>query len=177
MIENAIKSTARPGGAAETAISSGGRMRNWLVLGGGLLVLLALLRACISLTFVVGGSMAPTLATGDLLVVNKLAYRSREPQRGDIVVARYGRGLIVKRIVGLPAEEVEVKGGEVYINRVKIVETYPVAPGALQIGSGRLADGKYALLGDNRDISAASMVHAIMPLERVVGKVIWSLHW
>ena len=141
------------------------------------MVLAGILHACFNLTFVVGASMMPTFATGDLLVVNKLAYRHREPRRGDIVVARYGAGLIVKRIVGLPAEEVEVNQGRVYVNRAKLVETYPVAPGMLQIGRGRLEEGKYALLGDNRDIDGASMVHAIMPRERIVGKVIGSWRW
>ena len=153
------------------------RFKHWLLLGGGVLLLLGLLRVCFSLTFVVGGSMTPTFASGDLLVVDKLAYRNREPQRGDIVVARYRTGLIIKRIVGLPAEEVEVKLGAVYINRVKVVESYPVAPGELNIGSGRLEEGKYALLGDNRDINKSSPVHAIMPRQRIVGKVIWRWHW
>lgn len=162
---------------ARSRRTRGWRKRKWLALGGGALVLLGTLRACFSLTFVVGGSMTPTFATGDLLVVNKLAYRHREPRRGDIVVAHYGAGLIVKRVVGLPAEEVEVTEGEVYINRIKLAEDYRVVPGMLQIGRGRLEGGKYGLLGDNRDINTASMVHAIMPRERIVGKVIGSWRW
>jgi signal peptidase I len=53
--------------------------------------------------------MTPTFASGDLLVVSKQAYRVATPERGDVVVARTRAGLIVKRLVGLSGEGIEVK--------------------------------------------------------------------
>ena len=68
---------------------------------------------------VIGNSMAPTLEDEQFLVVNKLGYRLNEPQRGDVVVFEDphnpGRKLI-KRVIGLPGEVIEIQHGEVYIS-------------------------------------------------------------
>jgi signal peptidase I len=74
-----------------------------------LVCLALLLRRHFLLTIVLGESMLPTIKPGQVLLVDKRAYDSAQPHRGDIVVARYGQDLIVKRVVGLPGEEVEVK--------------------------------------------------------------------
>lgn len=121
--------------------------------------------------------MAPTYATGDVLLINKRAYAEREPQRGDIVVARVMNGLIVKRLVGLPGEKVEVQDGRVLVEQEPLAEVHSVKPGALDIGPGRLAPGKYALLGDNRAMGAGATVHAVVPKERILGRVVFSWRW
>lgn len=71
------------------------------------------------LTRVSGESMEPTLYDGDWIVVSAMAYKSDTPQRGDIVVFKredITNGHIVKRVIGLPGETVEIKQGKVYIN-------------------------------------------------------------
>lgn len=146
-----------------------------VLLAAGLAVLL-LLHAQFRLALVVGDSMLPGLRTGDLLVLDKRAYRAAAPRRGDVVVARHGRELIVKRVVGLPGEEVALKLGRLYINGLPLAERQPVQPGFLSISPGRLLSSKFALLGDNRDVGVYQAVHAVVAKDQIVGKVIWPRH-
>jgi len=108
--------------------------------------------------------------------VDRLAYRAKDPQRGDIVVAREGNDLIVKRVVGLPGEEVELQQGKLYINQRPLAEEYDVEPGWLSLGKGRLLEDKYALLGDNRSVSSSVFVHTVVSKDQILGKVVYSLH-
>src|SRR5690242_10674039 len=79
------------------------RMRQWLVTTAALLTCAAIIfHEYFQITIVVGDSMLPTLEPGELLLVSRRAYQHTEPQRGDIVMARYGADFILKRIVGLP---------------------------------------------------------------------------
>jgi signal peptidase I len=148
-----------------------------LTFASGLIGLLLLIRAHFSIYIAKGESMHPGLRSGDLVLVDKLAYRTTDPERGDIVVAQEGNDLIVKRVVGLPGEEVELRRGELYVNRRSLAEEYSVEPGWLSLGKGRLLENKYALLGDNRSVSSSVFVHAVVSKEQIVGRVIWSLHF
>ncbi len=116
--------------------------------------------------------MRPTYATGDLLIVDKWAYHWAEPVRGEIVVAHHWRDLIIKRVVGLPGEEVAVVGGSLFINGARTEETYKRMPGNLEISAGRLAVGKFALLGDNRQLAGSQIVHAVVSKDEILGRVI-----
>ncbi len=150
--------------------------RFWrLTLGGSLLLVLLVLGSAFQLVIVKGASMQPTLRTGDLLLVYKLAYRTTEPQRADMVVSRYRNDLIVKRVVGLPGEEVAVQSGSLLINGIQNIEAHGIEPGELTIEKGKLLNGKFALLGDNRAVSVAEQVHAVVAKTDIVGKVIFSL--
>src|ERR687885_1846975 len=74
-----------------------------------------------------GFSMEPTLHSNQYLLVNKVSYMVGNPQRGDIVVLRFPqdpRRDFIKRVIGLPGEEVEVRGGSVYINGRVLDEPY-----------------------------------------------------
>ena len=65
------------------------------------------------------GSMIPTLLIGDFILVDKITYHLREPERGDVVVFHFPLNediYYIKRIVGLPGDRVEVKGGKLFIN-------------------------------------------------------------
>jgi len=146
-----------------------------LVLASGLMGLLALGQMHFRLILVVGPSMLPTFNTGHVLLVHKRAYRDADPRRGDTVVARYNKDLIVKRVVALPWEQAEVNRGTLYIDGTPIEEDHPINPGPLDIGRGRLPKGKFALLGDNRALPASQIVHAIVSKEHIVGKVVFSV--
>jgi signal peptidase I len=147
--------------------------------GLGLMCLVLVLRMRFSLELVSGESMMPTFHTGDLMLVDRLAYEGRDPQRSDVVIAAVQRESIVKRIVGLPGEYVELKKGKLYINDAPIEESHPVRKGPLDIAQGRLFAGKFATLGDNRKVSASMAVHPILTKEQIIGKVIlnMSLFW
>jgi signal peptidase I len=145
-----------------------------LISFAGLLALLAFGRAHFRLCLVQGDSMLPGLRPADLLLVDKHAYRDAEPQRGDVVVASNGTELLVKRVVGLPGEEIELRLGELYVDDAIRAEPYSVASGTLSLRKGRLLPDRYALLGDNRSVSVAASVHAIVAKDQIVGKAILS---
>jgi len=145
------------------------------LLGIGLAVIITglIFRSTYQLTVVSGDSMLPTLRSGDLLLVNKRAYQRLEPNREDIVVARYAGGLIVKRVVGLPGEKLEVKQGRVFVNGMRVPEHHAISPGDLLVGGGRMFRGDYATLGDNRAIPPATAVHPIVTKADILGKVVF----
>jgi signal peptidase I len=113
-----------------------------------------------------GESMLPTLRGGQLAGVNKLAYLFGPPRRGDIVDVWTGKDLMVKRIVGLPGEEVAVRDGTLYVNGSPLPEPYAikkdwnVAPGKLDVNS-------FLIMGDNR----LDTVTAVVSRERIVGRL------
>jgi signal peptidase I len=128
------------------------------------------------LGIVSGESMSPTVKGGDWFLISKRAYATTDPARGDIVVARYDKELIIKRIVGLPGEEVEFKTGRLYIDGHPIAERQQIRSGELSIGRGRLGKGKFALLGDNRTVAPSQLVQAVVPRDHLLGKVLWTGH-
>lgn len=146
------------------------------VLAFGVICALLFLSNHYRLTVVIGQSMLPNYNTGDLLLVDRHAYRETQPQRGDVVVARYQNGHVVKRIAGLPGEEVEVRYGQLYINGVPLPEPQAIEPGNVDVGKGHLFDDRYATLGDNRAIPASRAVHPVIPRDQIVGKVIYAIH-
>jgi len=149
-----------------------GTTKRILLLGIAIGAVLVPLRVRYQFALVSGESMLPTLRPGQLLLVDRSAYRHVSPQLGDIVLAHYGSDLIVKRIVGLPGEELELKHGVLYINGTQEVETHSVMPGLLDVARGKLWTGDYATLGDNRSVPAAVAVHPVLSKSDIVGKVI-----
>ena len=105
---------------------------------------------------VTGRSMEPTMRNGRLSVLNLMAYRVGEPQRGDVVgIQLKGRRMILlKRILGLPGERVQVRDGKVWINGQPLHEPYAHGD---QIPStvpeSALKPNQYFVIGDNRDVS------------------------
>ena len=155
-----------------------GRKRRWVLLVAMLLAIVALpLRGSFRAVLVVGSSMQPTLNNGDLVLVAVHAYEHAAPLRGDLVVARYLGDLIVKRVVGLPGEQIEVRNGQLWIDEQPFVESHPVRPGLLTLSRGRLLRDRFALLGDNRDLPAAQTIHAVVAPEAIMGKIVLRLHW
>lgn len=152
-----------------------GKRRRRLAGACGSVFATLLLRTQFELALTLGDSMAPNLCDGDLLIVQRSAYRTADPQRGDIILARYRGELIVKRVVGLPHENVELRQGTLYVNGVRIPEQHWVRPGPLEIGRGKLCSGRFALLGDNRELSDQVVVHGVVGKGDIVGKVVFNL--
>lgn len=143
------------------------------------LVLFILLQATVQNTVVEGQSMEPNLEDGQRLLVNKLAYRFGEPQRGDIVVIDSPRGTsekLIKRIIGMPNETIELRQGHVYINGQMLKEFYHPDLGMRPFPTMRIPPGHYFLLGDNRDHSGDSRVWGPVSSELIVGRV-WLSLW
>ena len=136
----------------------------------------ALLHARYCLFLAVGTSMLPTLRFGDLLVVDKGAYEVFEPRRGDIVVGRLGQDVVVKRVVGLPGEQVEILGGELYIDDELMPEGHATETCPdFNISKGKIFAGKFATIGDNRAVDPRRAVHPIFSKNQIVGRVLFSV--
>ena len=128
---------------------------------------------------VVGNSMLPTLENDQYLAVDKLSYRLHEPQRGDIVVFRDPRSSdrkLIKRLIGLPGESVEIKEGRVYINGQLLGEPYVAGPGYYSSSSTPIPAGHYYVLGDNRNNSSDSHSWGTLSSSLIVGKA-WLAYW
>lgn len=151
------------------------RWLRFMIVGTGLIGAVMLFHSRFGLVLSVGESMRPTLISGELLLVDRAAYRHAEPRRGDIVVARYHGGWITKRVVGLPGETVAVSAGHLLVNEQPCQESYRLLPGLLRIGPGKLQPDRYALLGDNRDMSAEETIHAVVARDQILGRVAGSL--
>ncbi|MBL9134310.1 MAG: signal peptidase I [Verrucomicrobiales bacterium] len=124
-----------------------------------------------------GHSMLPTLKNGDWAWIDRRAYLQHPPQRHDIVLAHWQGELIVKRVVGLPGEEVAVIDGEVWVDGQVSSIPHARLPGNLDLQPGWLPPGRFAVLGDNRSLAEFQSVHAVLRQDQVVGKVVWVIPW
>lgn len=125
-----------------------------------------------------GFSMNPSLANGEYILVNKLAYRLGEPARGDIVVFSFPLDPeqdLIKRVIGLPGETVTVEDGRVSVNGVPLEEPY-IAASPLYNGTWVVTDDQLFVLGDNRNESKDSHEWGLLPLDNIIGKAIL-IYW
>ncbi|NOY56480.1 MAG: signal peptidase I [Actinobacteria bacterium] len=158
--------------------------------------------------FIPSGSMRHTLEIGDRVLVNKLSYTWSEPRRGDVVVfeppwgqtrdaeplfdalvRHVGESLglqspdiedLIKRVIAVGGETVEIRDNQVLINGVPIAEPY-VYPGSHMpdYGPVTIPEGKVLVMGDNRDHSKDGRVFGPIPVDSIVGKAfvrIWPLN-
>jgi len=143
----------------------------------GLALALGLHRFVAEVRYIPSESMAPTLQVGDRLIVEKLSYEFHLPQRGDIIVFQAPAELksqnlhddLIKRIIGLPGDVMQVKAGQVLINGKAIVETYMQTPPNYLYGPVTVPAGQYFVLGDNRNHSYDSHLWGFVPREKIIG--------
>ena len=136
--------------------------------------------------FVKGASMEPNFYNHEYLIIDEITYRLDEPQRGDVVVFKYPRDpdqYFIKRIVGLPEEKLELKGGQVYIYNDQyplgqlLDEAYlPRETKTRGEQSETLDQDEYFVLGDNRGSSMDSRSFGVLKRGLIVGRV-WFRGW
>lgn len=153
-------------------------------------------------------SMENTLFSNQQLIVDKLSYKSEEPKRGDIIIflendekgtiadealriiediasifshnKKYdGKGnRLVKRVIGVAGDEIDIKNGFVYINGNKIEEPY--VKGETETGEFKLpiivGENKLFVLGDNRMVSKDSRKFGLIDIKQVEGKAIYRVY-
>lgn len=130
--------------------------------------------------YIPSGSMEPTLQINDRLIIDKISYNFRQPQRGDIVVFSPTEALkqqnfkdaFIKRVIGLPGETVEVKGGRVYVNDQALREQYIEEEPEYSYGPVTVPEDNYLVLGDNRNNSYDSHYWGFVPRENIIGRAI-----
>jgi len=121
-----------------------------------------------------GISMEPSLHNGQFVVVNRLAYRWTEPDRGDIIVFYFPLDpdrRFIKRVIGLPGETITVQGGSVYVEGELIEEPY-LAVTPRYSGEWVLNEDEVFVLGDNRNNSSDSQNWGALSIDEIIGKAI-----
>lgn len=127
-----------------------------------------------------GSSMEPNFHTGQLLIVNRLAYRFGTLERGDVIVFRFPGNTAddyIKRIIGLPGERITIKDGNVYVNDVLLEEPY-LDPNTIFPYGGEwvVPADNYFVLGDNRAHSSDSRSWGPLGKDYIIGKS-WVSYW
>jgi signal peptidase I len=143
------------------------------------LILFVVINAISARIRVDGSSMEPTLHTGEFVIVNKLAYKLSKPALGDIIVFHFPRDPkqeYIKRVIGLPGDQVTIQEGKVYVNGQEIVEPYISAPPVYPGNSWQVPAGQLFVLGDNRNNSSDSHNWGTVPMDYVVGKALF-VYW
>ena len=123
-----------------------------------------------------GTSMYPNLNNGQVLLLKKF---DRSFDRFDIVVLKYGKDRLIKRVIGLPGEHIEYRNSKLYVNGVEVEESMITATTRdfklEDIGYSVIPDGYYFVLGDNRPLSKDSRYIGLIKKSDMIGTVDFSL--
>lgn len=137
-----------------------------------------------------GASMSPTFHSNELLIVNKLAYRSfdlswlpwseetewrpfGDPQPGDVIVFRYPVNPdrdFIKRVIAVPGQEVEITGGRVYVDGVLLAEPFVLEPARGELAPVTVPEESFFVMGDNRNNSYDSRAWGMLDRDLLVGR-------
>ncbi len=134
-----------------------------------------------------GPSMSPNFINGERILVNKLVYKHFEqPRRGDVIIFHAPNQPptaipLIKRIIGLPGESVEISNGKVYIHKKDgtvspLNEPYITDPARYPFVGDKIPVNQYFVLGDNRNNSGDSREGWTVPYSNIIGKA-WISTW
>jgi len=130
-------------------------------------------------TRVEGQSMEPSLHNDQRLVIEKVSYHFRPPKRGDIVVLKLPNrqsAPLIKRVIALPGETIEIKDGHVYINGQVLEEPYLNQLTFGTMPPHTVSPGHVFVLGDNRNASNDSRSFGEVALSDIIGHA-WLRYW
>lgn len=130
-------------------------------------------------TRVYGQSMEPNLRTDQRLIVEKLSYHLHPPRRGDVVVLKLRHDdseLLIKRVIALPGERVEIRDGRVFINGQVLEEPYLNQITAGQMAPKMVPPLHVFVLGDNRGFSNDSRSFGMVSFADILGRAFFS-YW
>lgn len=138
------------------------------------LVLFLVINALSARVRVENVSMQPTLKPGEFLLVNRVAYKLSDPSIGDIIIFHApGSSDVdyIKRVIGLPGDEVRISDGIVYVNEQPLYEPYIANP-PNYTGQWSVPPDEYFVLGDNRNNSSDSHLWGFIPTDEIVGRAL-----
>lgn len=129
--------------------------------------------------YIEGPSMNTTFQDKEIILVDKVSYRFREPIRGEVVIfiaPVNNKDDYIKRVIGLPGDTVVVERGKVYVNGKEIVEPYLSASGKTPENAARVETkvgiDEYFVLGDNRPQSSDSREWGLVPQRNLIGRAV-----
>lgn len=128
--------------------------------------------------FIEGPSMQPNFYEGQYLVVSRVNYLFGQPERGDVAVFdppgdAGPEPLLIKRLIGLPGDTIELRSGVLFINGVSYEEPYIKEPCTARCdGAWTLGENEYFFMGDNRNNSRDSRVFGVVTRDRIIGEVV-----
>lgn len=138
--------------------------------------------------YVKGASMEPNFHDYEYLIIDEISYRFNTPERGEVIVFRYPNNpqdYFIKRVIGLPGETVEIKGGRVYIKNDEnpkgflLLEKYlsdDSSTYSMRENKLTLSEDEYYVLGDNRTASKDSRTFGAVNRSFIIGRV-WLRGW
>ena len=125
------------------------------------------------------GSMETTIMTKDRMLGNRLAYKTGDIKRGDIVIFKFPDDesqLFVKRVIGLPGDKVVIKEGKIYINDSEepLDDSFVAETPVGDFGPYKVPEGSYFMLGDNRNHSRDSRywINSFVEKDKILGKAV-----
>ena len=136
-----------------------------------------------------GQSMYPNYDNGEYILTNLISLRLKTIDRGDVVVFEFPANKekdFIKRVIGIPGDEVMIKAGFVFVNEVKLDESRYLTSGVRTYGGSFMPEskieivpeGNYFVLGDNRNASSDSREWGYVTKDKIIGKsflVYWPL--
>lgn len=123
-----------------------------------------------------GQSMEPAFRDGDYVVVNRLAYRLGEIERGDVVVFPFPMNReddLIKRVIALPGDRISMEEGQLYVNGVTLQEDYLREPPRGNLQELIVPDSHVFVMGDNRNDSSDSRNWGPLAVEEIIGKAVF----
>ncbi|MCY9518033.1 signal peptidase I [Paenibacillus apiarius] len=171
----------------EKMVRSKSELLEWIKAIAIAVILVVIVRWLLFAPFIVDGpSMEPNFWTGERLIVNKILYEFREPERGEVVVfhvPQENRDLI-KRVIGVAGDTIEYRGDDLFVNGEKVEEPY--IQGALDQAhkngelyndrdfpneqKNKVPEGQIFVMGDHRNNSTDSRMLGFIPLSDVIGR-------
>ncbi len=153
-----------------------------------IVIFIVLLRSYIITPVIVrGDSMFDTLEDGEVLLLSKISYRIHDIEQFDVVVIKdQSNDYIIKRVIGMPGDNIEYKDDVLYINGKKCKKRFTdditldfTLEDICEINhtkcNGKIPDDMYLVLGDNRDVSADSRVKGLIERKQIIGKAVFRI--
>lgn len=122
--------------------------------------------------------MAPHIDSGEVVVINTMAYRLHGPSRGDIIAFRHdgpAPETFIKRVIGLPGDRVAIVRGGVFVNGAALSEPYVRYPDGRTFPQVTVPPGRLYVLGDNRADSDDSRFWGFVDTQSVLGKALFGI--
>jgi signal peptidase I len=123
-----------------------------------------------------GASMEPTFHEGDYVIVNRLAYRTGEIQRGDVIVFPFPNNPeedFIKRVIGLSGDTIAIYSGVLYVNDVPLSEPYLMERPLGDLAQLSVPEGHVYVMGDNRNDSSDSRSWGPLAIDVILGKAVF----